>query len=109
MYGTSKGAALNKFLADLVTLAEAFTEQSTEESIVKNGEKILVSLYHGGLVEEGLGLRFRKFTRKIMESTTHVQVQTLPPTSRAAKYHSLRSYFQVQEWIEADPRLLPTE
>ncbi|KAH3822202.1 hypothetical protein DPMN_123975 [Dreissena polymorpha] len=74
MYGISKGAALKKFLGDtdLVTLAETFIEQSTEESIVRNGEKILVSLY-GGLDEEGLDmLRFRKFTRKVMTSTTHV-------------------------------------
>ena len=56
-----------------------------------------------------------------MSSTSHVQPQALPPTSAAAKYHSLRVYYQVQQckgteagllpqdwgWKESDSRLAP--
>ena len=50
---------------------------------------------------EGLNiLRWRKFTTKTMalNRSSIVQVQTLPPTSDAAKFHSMRVYLQCQYW-----------
>lgn len=44
-------------------------------------------------------LRFKKFTVKVASSTSHVEVKSLPPTSAAAKFHSLRVYFQTKVWI----------
>ena len=38
-----------------------------------------------------------------------MQPQTLPPTSEAAKYHSLRMYLQVHEWKGCEDELLPTD
>ena len=43
--------------------------------------------------------RYRLFCSKVAIGTTFVQVHTLPPTSAAAKYHSLRVYLQAQEWL----------
>ena len=111
LYGIGKGASLKKFCANdnLVQLADVFLAKSMKEAIETAGENILVLLY-GGLPVEGLNiLRFRKFSTKVMSSSTHVQVQTLPPTSAAAKYHSLRVYFQVQEWIVDETSFLPTD
>ncbi|GFS25687.1 hypothetical protein ElyMa_007033100 [Elysia marginata] len=36
----------------------------------------------------------------VASSITTVQVRSLPPTSAAAKYHSLRVYLQLQDWID---------
>lgn len=36
-------------------------------------------------------------------------MQTLPPTSAAAKYHSLRVYYQVMEWKGAGDSIKPEE
>jgi hypothetical protein len=66
---------------------------------------------YGGLPLEGLNLcRWRKFTSKIMSVSrvVSVQVQSLPPTSNAARFHSLRVYLQCQYWLnkiirEMDP------
>ena len=49
----------------------------------------------------------RQLTLLILSSSTflwesglqfHVKLQTLPPTSAAAKYHSLCVYLQIQQW-----------
>ena len=68
-----------------------------------------VSLY-GGLQIEGLNLlRYRKFAYRVMTSSSFVQVYTLPPTSKAAKYHNMRVYHQVQEWTKTENTLLPKD
>ena len=36
-------------------------------------------------------------------------IQQLPPTSAAAKYHSYRAYFAVQEWLGNPGDLDPTD
>lgn len=111
LFGIGKGSALKKFKSDerLSALVDVFLAQSNKDDIICCGEQILVILY-GGLPLEGLDLlRFRKFTTKVMSSSTHMQVQTLPPTSAAAKYHSLRVYYQVHEWIDSETSLFPTE
>ncbi|KAJ8391936.1 hypothetical protein AAFF_G00084070 [Aldrovandia affinis] len=46
---------------------------------------------------------------KVATSTSHVQPQSLPPTSAAAKYHSLRVHYQVQQWKGTVDELLPQE
>ena len=39
----------------------------------------------------------------------YIHPQTLPPTSAAAKYNSLRVYFQIQEWKAYGGELKPLE
>ena len=66
-----------------------------KEDIIMAGERTLVSLY-GGATEEGLDvLRYRRFCDTISKGTLHVEPRTLPPTSAAAMYHSLRVYYHV--------------
>ena len=62
-----------------------------------------------GMLENLNLLRFRKFANRVMTSSLFVQVYTLPPTSEAAKYHSMRVYHQVQEWTKPDNTLQPKE
>lgn len=101
LFGLGKGLAVKKVKTDSL-----FREQSemfhkseqTPEDITAAGEKALVSLY-GGTKEEGLdSLRYKRFCDKISKSTSSVEPQTLPPTSAAARFHSLRVYYQVMEW-----------
>ena len=53
-------------------------------------------------------LRCQRFTEKVLKSLKVVERQTLPPTPAAAKFHSLRVYFQVNEWkgnpLDLDPK-----
>ena len=67
---------------------------------------MLVSLYNGKQGEQLDSLRYKRFCEKVATNVSHVHPQTLPPTSAAAKYHSLHVYFQVQEWKGSDLNLL---
>ena len=69
-----------------------------KEGIIVAGERALVSLY-GGAKEAGLDvLHYRRFCDNISKGTSHVEPCTLPPTSGAAMYHSLRVYYHVMYW-----------
>ena len=74
----------------------------------KSGEEVIASLY-GGIIYEGLFnlLRYRKFTRKVMQNPVFLQVNTLSPTSAAASYHSKRAYLQLQEWVVTTDHISP--
>ena len=88
LYGDGKGAAIRKLSSDSAfkEAAYVFIRQSSLEEIVAAGEKALCCLY-GGRPNEGLDvLRYRRFCEKVATSNTIVQVQSLPPTSAAARY-----------------------
>ena len=73
------------------------------------GERALVSLY-GGANEEGLdSLRYRRFCDNISKGSSHVEPRTLPPTSAAAMYHSLRVYNHVMYWKGKGDRMKPED
>ena len=94
-----KGAALRKLRSDYAfkEAAYVFLRKSSLEEIVFSGEKAFCCLY-GGRPNEGLDvLRYRRFCEKVATINTTVQVQSLPPTSAAARYHSARVYLQVQQ------------
>ena len=89
--------------------AYVFIRQSSSEEIVATGEKALCCLY-GGRPNEGLDvLCYRRFCEKVVTSNTTVQVQSLTPTSAAARYHSARVYLQLQQWIGRGKNLNPED
>ena len=102
LYGVGKGAALRKLGSDSA-FKEApyvFIRQSSLEEIIAAGGKALCCLY-GGRPNEGLDvLRYRRFCEKVATSNTTVQVQSLPPTSAAARYHSAGVFKCNSGWEE---------
>ena len=56
------------------------------------------ALYNGNVHEELDFLRYRQCVQTVNSSSTVLQVQTLPPTKAATKYHSYRAYLQVKQW-----------
>jgi hypothetical protein len=106
LFGIGKQLALQEQAKVLMA------ENMSKQVIFKVGEEVIVSLY-GGLPLEGLDLcRWRKFTSKTMSVSrlVSIQVQSLPPTSNAAQFHSLRGYLQCQYWLNKTIRDMdPTE
>ena len=91
-------------------LAEAFNLPSaTAEDISTAGEQVLVSIYNGKPGKTLDYVRYKHFCEKVARNTSHIQPQTLPPTSAADKFHSLRVYYQVQQWKGTGDDLLPEE
>ncbi len=70
----------------------------TLQQIIEAGEHALVTMYRGKTIDTLNELRLMRFCQKVGSSISSVKPQTLPPTSFAASYHSLRVYHQVQEW-----------
>ena len=98
LFGIGKAVGLKK-RAQLYQHAKVFyNANSLKEDVIKEGERALVEVY-GGKVSDSLeALQHRRFCEKTAKSTTAVEVKSLPPTSSAAKFHSLRVYYQVQLW-----------
>ena len=101
LYSIDKGVLLKMFFDSqhFRDQAQVFNSTSVfKEDVVPAGEKALVCVYNGKS-DEGLdSLRYRRYCEKVATNTSQVQPQSLPPTSAAARYHSLHVYFQVQQW-----------
>ncbi|KAG1664151.1 hypothetical protein GQR58_019964 [Nymphon striatum] len=75
-------------------------QAASTDDVIEAGEKALACPYNGNPGESLNVVRHKRFCQKVASNTSHVQPQSLPPTSAAAKHHSLRVYYQVQQWKE---------
>ena len=89
--------------------AEFYCRQQTVDGVVEAVTNIMIAMYAklGKLTDTSL-LTLDKLRHKLFLSSLHQKkgpVQTkvdhrrLTPTSSAAKYHSLRVYHQIQQWL----------
>lgn len=65
--------------------------------------------YKGNDVDDLSELRYNTFMRFAATATTTIKPQSLPPTARAAYFHSLRVHLQVIEWKSLMRVTLPAE
>ena len=70
----------------------------SKEAIVKAGEDALVYLYNGSEQDDLNSLRYKRFCEKVKLGSKAVEAKRLPPTSAAARYHSLRVFLQINVW-----------
>ncbi|KAG1663714.1 ERO1-like protein beta [Nymphon striatum] len=101
VFGFGKGVAIKHMRndTDFKSHADVFLdEDATQSEIADAGEKYLVSILKGDPEETLDQLRLQRFHQKVATNKNAVQPETLPPTSAATKYHSLRVYYQVQVW-----------
>ena len=76
-----------------------------KQTLEQAGEKAMVDVYGGKVTDSLNKLRYIKYVQKLSTSSTAFQACKLPPTSAAAKFHSQRTYYQVQEWIHLDEKI----
>ena len=61
-------------------------------------------------VEKSLNqIRYEILHTKVLTAKSYVNPEYLPPTSSSAKYHSYRTYLQVQEWNSFSDDMNPEE
>lgn len=95
--GKMKWCNILKKTPDWIDLANIFLDPNANKEDVGNaGEKILMNLY-GGDVGTLNTLRYSAFVKSAV--TVKVNLARLPPTTDAAKYHSWRTYHQLQKWL----------
>ncbi|KAK7111484.1 hypothetical protein V1264_011106 [Littorina saxatilis] len=112
LYRIGKSEPLKKIKTDSIFNEQGrifCSRERTKEVIVAAGERALIHLYNGCKGESLDILRYKRFCEKVATCSASVDVQSLPPTSAAAKYHSLRVYLQVQEWVNLSADLAPEE
>ena len=113
LFGIDKGASLKRFRANITfrEYAAVFDAYpATPSDVIAAGEKALVIIYNGKSTDSLDSLRYQHFCDKVAsKSSQHVKPQSLPPTSAAAKYHSLRVNLQVQQWKGSADALHPTD
>ena len=112
LYGIRKGASLKRFKVSSTFREQAKvfdTYSASMHDVVDAGEKASVIIYKGKLTDTLDSLWYQRFCEKVASKSSHVKPQTLPPTSGAAKYHSLRVYLQIQEWKGSAVGLHPTD
>ena len=87
-------------ISELSKIGDVFMKDKAhiKDDIIKARENVLVILYNGEPGEELNALHFRKFQEKVLKSYKYVNEGDVTPTSGAAKFHSLRAYYQVQVW-----------
>ena len=71
------------------------THSASTHDVVDAGEKALVIIQSGKSTDTLDSLRYQCICEKVVSKSSHVKPQTLPPTSGAEKYHSLRVYLHL--------------
>ena len=123
IFGFGKGAGLKKFINDeqfKYYLSVFSNDNCSQDEIAAAGENVISMLYgERGTTANLNDLRYAVFCKKISVNTKAVLPENLPPTTDAAKYHSLRAYHQIQAlkgrnllveewgWIRRGKFLLP--
>ena len=80
------------------------------DEIAMAGEIFVLKLYNVNQLSTTLDeLRFVLYMQKMKTSYNSFQLESLPPTSPAVKYHAYRAYYAVQEWLGNGRSLQPTE
>lgn len=75
-----------------------YNKRNDTQTVTFAGERIMISLYGCDGKDDSLNaLRYKCFIRSTAKLKSNLS--TLPPTTDAAKQHSLRTYHQVQMWL----------
>ena len=101
MFGFGKATVFSLIQKDEYFCEQAAVFSSSESSksdVIEAGEKALMCLYKAKHAENLSAMRYQMFQELLMTSKKAVHPKSLPPTSATAKYHSLRTYHQVQTW-----------
>ena len=69
---------------------------SSKSDIEKEGERGLLIMYGCATASSLSSARFDRFQAKVAASVGYVPPEKLPPTVDAGRFHSLRTYHQVQ-------------
>ena len=107
IHGIGKTKLIKSSILEDFDYNAIFTDPHSEiDDIVRAGEEIVLKMYGKAHKCTSLDeLRGTMFKRKLHSKSTKRKVdpRTLPPSSDALKYHSLRAYHAIQEWLGHSP------
>ena len=111
IYNVGKKKALKVLEQEVWEALSVFKKvDATHEEIAAAAEMFVLKLYNANHLTTSLDiLRYVHYMRKMKTSTSSFQLQSLPPTSAAVKFHVFRAFFAVQEWLGNPANLQPTD
>ena len=101
MKGKKRALEVLRSYGDQDSLSTFTEPRSTPEDVANVGERFLLKFY-GAVRSTSLDkLRYILYTRSVSRSSlsSGFKLESLPPTSAAANFHSYRAYLAVQQWI----------
>ena len=108
MYKVGKKTALAVLENNECNFLDIFKEnEATHDKIARAGEMFLLKLYNAketcvsldNLLFSSYMQMMKKTKKRKSSSIASFKLESLPPTTAAAKYHANRAYFAVQEWL----------
>ena len=83
-------------------LADIFMSDEARPDEIRRAGCSLMALWYGNSSDQSLTtLRFYAYEKAIAEKSS-IQPKCLPPTERAAHFHSLRVHLQTVRWLKLD-------
>lgn len=84
------------------------TPNQDTDVIVEFSCEARVALFNGKPGDSLPAMKYSTLCKKVSAAKSFVTPDRLPPTSSATKYHALRCYHQVMQWIDRDTIVDPT-
>lgn len=100
LFGFGKATTLSIIQNDKCFCEQATFFNRSGSSASEAEKKGLMCLYNDKHVDNLNAFKYRKFQELLRTSKTDVPPKSSPPTSATVKYHSLRTYHQVQACME---------
>ena len=82
--------------------------EATPDTVGTAGCQLFVLMYGGNRIESLNTLRYVKYM-EMVASSKKIEPQKLPPTPRAAYFHSLRVHHQIMIWKDLSVDIDPTK
>ena len=87
--------------------SEIFNHNNVCPSDLKQPGETLMSLSFGGKCDKSLcSLKYIKYINQLTTTVSKIKPESLPPTSRATYFHSLRVYIQIWIWRHLEPNVI---
>jgi len=104
IFNIGKSTAYTAFTQDInLDFLNIFqSENAIQEDISQAGEKLLLTLFKSKKCTSLDKLRYIRYVAKVTTksiTSSLFGLESLPPTSNSAKYHSFRVYHTVQQWL----------
>ena len=112
IFSIEKKCAFQKCMENdqhLLSSAKTFLlPDQTKATIGDAGCQAMCGIFGGKCTDSLSSLRYNFFSKKVVSANSFVTPERLLPTVSSAKYHSLRVYYQVMEWVGKEKDMNPT-
>ncbi|KAI3379074.1 hypothetical protein SNEBB_002215 [Seison nebaliae] len=113
VFGIGKKSGFQKIIKNekrIKDCSKAFCSPKQSQDVVEsNGCRAMVALFNASQNDSLESIRYNMLCKKVARAKTFVTPERLPPTTSACNFHSLRTYYQVMEWMGCSDGMEPSE